>query len=106
MNNCAGFQKMARRLFLFHCDETVGFRSHQENLSTQEKFSNHFLQKNCIQCIRLPDDPKLSEVEHDLLFSVVLEFDGRDRVVCVAFHSDNFAKSELLMFYFLSDLQA
>jgi hypothetical protein len=55
---------------------------------------------------RLPDDPQLCEVEHDLLFTVELELDGGYRIMRTAFHSDDFAESEFLMLYFLSDLQA
>jgi len=84
-----------------HTRNRLGGSSDRTNINDMRKLGYLFLKTNFRTLLH---DPQLRIVEHDLLLSVVLKLNGCNGIVCRAFHADNFSESELLMFYFLSNL--
>ena len=50
-------------------------------------------------------NPQLCIIKHNFFLAIHIKFNRGNRVVCSAFHFDNFAKAKFLVFYFLSFFQ-
>jgi hypothetical protein len=102
------FRPPEEDIFLHYRCKSPNFFPLVEKLSGGEIFPHKRLQNrdSCAKNLHgfLLDNAQFGKVEHDLLFSVVLESNRCDRAMSRSFDADDFTKAKLLMLYFLSGL--